>query len=465
MAAVAERTEAKESEVHPYLSGMHAPMRSEVTLEDLTVTGTIPAGLDGRYIRIGPNPIGAVGPNHHWFVGDGMVHGIRIKDGKALWYKNRWLRSLSVSKALGEDPAPGPRRSFMPGSPLDTVNTNVLGHAGRIWALVEASANPVELGEDLETIAHNPFDETLKGSFTAHPHLDPATGEMHAICYDGPVMDEIRHVVIDAHGKVRREEPIKVVNGPSIHDCMITANHVIIFDLPVTFSLDALMSGASFPYQWNPGHRARVGLLPREGRGEDTIWCDVDPCYVFHPANAFERPDGRVVVDVCVHDRMFDGSRTGPESSATPLERWTIDPVAKSVERVVLDPAPQEFPRPDERRIGQPYRYAFTVSLPDPSSPQTMAPTRIFKHDLEAGTRQVHDFGPFGIPGEFVFVPKADDAREGEGWLMGYVIDMRRQTTDLVILDAENFEGEPVARVHVPHRIPPGFHGNWIAAT
>jgi 8'-apo-carotenoid 13,14-cleaving dioxygenase len=443
---------------HPFLTGIHTPMDAELTLADLKVTGSIPAALDGRYVRIGPNPATPPNPaSYHWFTGDGMVHGVRLKAGKALWYRNRWIRSKAVSAALGEADAPGPRNGAM-----DTVNTNVLGIAGDTWALVEAGGYPVRITPELETIAHDPFGGTLKGSFTAHPHLDPATGEMHAICYQADQPTVIRHVVVGTDGKVRREEPIAVNSGPSIHDCMITRNFVIIMDLPVTFSMKMLLAGQSFPYAWNPEHKARVGLLPREGKNDDVIWCDVETCYVFHPCNAYETGDGKIIMDVCAHETM--GTQTqGPSSARTPLERWTIDPLARHVMRTVIDAESQEFPRPDERLIGKPYRFAYTMALPATGASEAFSSHRLFKHDLELGLREEHDFGPNRFPGEFVFVPKTPDAAEDDGWLMGYVVDMKDQTTDLVILDARNFAGQPQAVVHIPHRIPPGFHGNWVA--
>ena len=442
-----------------YLTGLHTPMDREVTLGELAVTGTIPAELDGRYLRIGPNPAGAVNAaSYHWFTGDGMVHGVRLKAGKALWYRNRWIRSTAVAAVLGGAAAPGPRNGAQ-----QTVNTNVLGHAGKTWALVEAGSYPVELSDELDSVAYNPFEGTLKGSFTAHPHLDPATGEMHAICYKADQLDVIRHVVVGADGRVRREEPIPVQHGPSIHDCAITARYVLIFDLPVTFSMKRLLAGYAFPYQWNPAHRARVGLLPREGTAGDIIWCDVAPCYVFHPANAFDAADGSVVVDVAVHDSMFAESTKGPDSRSITFERWTIDPVTGTTARRVIDSDPQEFPRTDERRLGQPHRYAYTLALPESGFGGDFA-TRLYKHDVEGGSREVHDFGPGRAPGEFVFVPRAGGTAEDDGWLIGFVIDTVADTTDLAILDAQNFAGPPVASVHIPHRIPPGFHGNWVAA-
>jgi carotenoid cleavage dioxygenase len=267
--------------------------------------------------------------------------------------------------------------------------------------------------------------------------------------------------VIDPTGKVIREEPIKVEHGPSVHDCAITATYVVILDLPVTFSMKALIAGHRFPYRWNPEHRARVGLLPRAGGDADVIWCEVDPAYVFHVANAYDLPDGRVTMDVCAYQTMFADHLQGPDALPRGLERWTIDPAARRVDIEMLDPSPQEFPRPDERRFGQPHRYVYSVALGHQNDPRFLA-TALYRHDLQTRSRQTHEFGSGRHPGEFVFTPKAPDSAEGQGWLMGLVIDLDHETTDLVILDAERFEDAPVARVRIPHRVPPGFHGNWL---
>jgi len=445
-------------EGHAFLDGLHAPMPAELTIADLPVTGTIPAALDGRYLRIGPNPIAPDPAGYHWFLGDGMVHGLRLSGGKALWYRNRWLRSPAVTTALGAPAIPSPRGD------TGTVNTNVVGLAGRTYALVEAGTAPIELGETLDSLAYAPFDDTLEGAFSAHPHRDPLTGELHAICYKGSDQTKVWHTVVTPQGKVRREEPIAVEHGPSIHDCAITARFAIVLDLPVTFSMQALIGGHRFPYRWDPKHRARVGLLPREGRGDETIWCEVDPCYVFHTANAYDLPDGRVLLDVVTHDTMFAHSNQGPDSRRTAFERWTIDPATRTVDRRVLDASPQEFPRTDERRTGQPYRYAYTMALADSPEADFIGGTHLIKHDLESGTRQIHEFGANHYPGEFVFVPAHPHAAEDEGWLIGLVIDAAEQTTDLVILDAQSFESAPHATIRIPHRVPPGFHGNWLPA-
>lgn len=459
IAALNRKRLPQDNESHPYLTGIHRPMASELTLTTLAVTGTIPLALDGRYLRIGPNPVIPEARGYHWFTGDGMVHGLRIEKGQALWYRNRWIRSKAVAAATKTESAPGPRHGK-----FDTVNTNVVGINGRTFALVEAGSYPVELSETLDEQTFNPFDNTLRGSFTAHPHRDPVTGEQHAICYEATAPGEIRHVVINDEGKVIREEAIPVKHGPMIHDCAFTARYVVILDLPVTFSMSAFVAGHTFPYQWNAKHEARVGLLPRNGKAEDIIWCAVEPGYVFHVANAYDLPNGSVQLDVCAFNTMFADSFEGPSDPSRGFERWTVDPTAQSVAIKTVDHSAQEFPRIDERLFGQAHRYAYTMALPEKNTEQFCGETKLFKHDMQTGVRLVHEFGPGRHPGEFVFVPAHENSAEDEGWMIGLVVDLPHETTDLVIIDAQKFDSEPVASIRIPHRVPPGFHGNWIAA-
>ncbi|MCS6987335.1 MAG: carotenoid oxygenase family protein [Sphingomonadaceae bacterium] len=455
--AAANRRRLPKPKAHPFLTGIFAPVAEERTIAHLAVEGRIPAELDGRYVRNGPNPLGDVDPrSYHWFLGDGMVHGVRLRDGRAEWYRNRWVRSTRVSEALGEPPAPGPRRGRS-----DNANTHVVKIAGRMLAIVEASAYPVELDGELGTVAHHDFAGTLRGSFSAHPHLDPATGEQHAVCYDPETPDVVRHVVVSSEGRVIRDEPVDLPGGVMIHDCALTPRFVAIFDLPVTFSRRAYVEGWEFPLRWNPDRPARVGLLPRDGSGADVRWSEVEPCSVFHVANAFEDGD-RVVVDLVTHDRMFDRSGWGPDSRQVRFERWTLSPGAP-VMRQVLDDTPQEFPRCDERRSTQPYRFAWCTGLGLGGEALQLGRCLVF-HDLARGGRQVRDFGPGRVPGEFVFVPRAGGDAEDDGWLMGFVSHEDGDRAELVILNARDPLGEPQAVVHIPARIPAGFHGSWIPA-
>lgn len=340
----------------------------------------------------------------------------------------------------------------------------MLYHAGSGWALVEAGSTPVRFDEELESQRYDDFGGTLPGSFTAHPRRDPATGELHAICYEAVDPKRVRYNVVDVAGRVRRSVTIPVAHGPLIHDCAITERYVIVLDLPLTLSMRVVLAGHGFPYRWNPTHPARIGLLPREGAASDIRWIAIDPCFVFHNANAFDLPDGRVAFDVIAYDRMFADDNDGPDEKLRGLERWTIDPGAGTVEQRTIDPAPQELPVIDDRRTGLPYRYAYALGLPETITETLVGEAPLIKHDLVSGLRTTHAFGSGRIPGEFVFVPASPDADEDEGWLIGLVIEADGMSSALEIFDARDIATSPVATVRIPHRVPPGIHGAWIPA-
>lgn len=438
-----------------FLEGPFAPVQKETELHNLQVTGVLPSALQGMYARIGPNPIDPNAKRYHWFIGDGMVHGVRLADGQAQWYRSRWIGSDSVNKKLGRPKAPGPRRGVS-----DVVNTNVFGHAGRVWASTEAGMLPVQLDSSLNTVRHGLFDSAKGVPFSAHPHRDPVRGDLHAICYDARIHNKIHYVRVSPSGLVDRLVDIPVRHGPMIHDCAVTASQVVVLDMPVTFSWRRLLSRAPFPYRWRPGHGARVGLLPREGLAADIRWYEVDPCYVFHPCNAFDLPDGSVVMDVVVHERMFDRARTGPElDSGARFERWTMPANGSRVQRQLISSRSQEFPRLDERLVGQSYRWAYTVGF----GSETAAGQPLLRHDLMQGSTLVRSFGPHAVPGEFVFVPRTEHGAEDDGWLMGFVHHVQSGQTELHVINADDFMGPAQAVVHIPVRVPLGFHGNWIA--
>jgi carotenoid cleavage dioxygenase len=444
----------------PYLAGNFAPVHEEVTEADLPVSGSLPEELEGRYLRNGPNPVVAPEPSsYHWFTGDGMVHGIRLRGGRAEWYRNRWVRSAAVAQALGEQPRPGPVHAGMDFA----ANTNVIGHAGRTWAIVEAGARPYELTFDLETVGPSDLDGTLPGGYTAHPKRDPATGELHAISYFWGWGNKVQYSVVAVDGRVRRLVDVEVGGPVSVHDMSLTSRYAVIYDLPVVFDPEAAASGASFPYRWKPDYRARVGLLPREGRADDVLWFDVEPCYVFHPLNAYD--DGNtVVLDVVRHPRIFATHLNGPDEGTPTLDRWTIDLDAGKVLEERLDDRGQEFPRVDERRVGLPYRYGYAATVGSSGEGLTMGPA-LLKHDISRGRSEVRPLGRGNGASEAVFVPRTADSAEDDGWVLSLVYDAERDASDLLVLNAADFRGEPQAVVHLPARVPFGFHGNWVPET
>jgi carotenoid cleavage dioxygenase-like enzyme len=449
-----------------FLQGSFAPVTKEITAFDLPVTGQVPAELTGRYLRNGPNPLGLDDPNYHWFLGAGMVHGVRLRDGRAEWYRNRWVRSKAVAEAMAETWPGGPVHAGMDFA----ANTHIISHAGRTLATVEAGPLPYELSDELETRGAYDFGGTLPGGFAAHTKTDPRTGELHAVAYFW-AWDHVQHVVVDPAGNVSRTTDIPVTDGPMMHDFALTDRYVVFFDLPVTFSLDAVSAGKELPYTWNPAHQARVGLLPRDGSTAQVRWLEISPCWVFHTLNAYD--DGaRVVVDLCQYPQPFDVATLWDGHGPATLERWTIDTAAGTVHQQTLNDRAQEFPRVADRVISRPHRYGYSAVIG--AVGQAITPltgdfadeafaNALLKHDLTGGTAEAHDFGRDATAGEAVFVPASADAAEDDGYVLAYAHNPDRNASDLVILAAQDFSAEPVARVHLPARIPLGFHGSWIA--
>lgn len=439
---------------NPYLAGPYAPVPDEATVADLPVEGRLPPELEGRYLRNGPNPVGPPEPSrYHWFTGDGMVHGLRLRGGRAEWYRNRWVRSAEVARTLGEEPRPGPVHAGMDFGP----NTNVIAHAGRTLALVEGGARPYELTYELDTVGPTDFAGTLAGGYTAHPKRDPSTGELHAVSYFWGWGNKVVYSVVGTDGRVRRSVEVETTGATSVHDMSLTGRYAVVYDLPVVFSVEAAAAGAAFPYRWTPDYPARVGLLPRDGTG--VRWFEVEPCYVFHPLNAYDDGDN-VVLDVVRHPRMFATRLNGPGEGPPTLERWTVDTAAGRLTEERLDDRPQEFPRVDERVVSRPHRYGYAVGFPPPEDPNGGG---LIRHDLRAGTSVVRDMGAGCVAGEAVFVPRTADAAEDDGWVMTFVYDAARDASDLYVLHAGDITGPPAAVVRLPRRVPAGFHGNWVA--
>lgn len=490
---------------NPYLEDVLAPVGAEVTATELRVTGTIPDYLDGRYLRNGPNPVAAVDPaTYHWFTGDPMVHGVALGQGRAHWYRNRWVRTPAVCAALGE---PRPERiDIRAGMQSVGPNTNVLGHAGKTLALVEGGVANYELTEDLDTVGTCDFDGTLAGGYTAHPHRDPATGELHAVSYSFARGNTVQYSVIDTAGRARRTVDIEVTGSPMMHDFSLTEKYVVVYDLPVTFDsaqvLPASMPrwlkapagrvlsrlvgrvrvpdpvvamvnrddrpAAGLPYAWNPGYPARIGVLPREGEPK-VRWFDVEPCYVFHPLNAYSEvsPTGQelLILDVVRYDKVFDADRRGPGDAPPALHRWTINLDTGAVSTEGRDDRPQEFPRINESLLGAKHRFGYAVGINGGfvGGDRTPMSTALYKHDYRTGTSITAPLDPRLVLGEMSFVPRpggpTEDPAEDDGILIGMGYHRGDDEGQLVILDAATCEA--VATVHLPQRVPMGFHGNW----
>jgi carotenoid cleavage dioxygenase len=425
----------------------YAPVTDELTEFDLPVEGAIPAELDGWYLRNGPNPRQATA---HWFTGDGMIHGVRIEGGRAAWYRNRWVRTDSFKDGFPLYNADGTRNLR-----ASVANTHVVSHAGKTLALVESSL-PYEISNDLETLGAYDFGGKLVDSMTAHPKICPTTGELHFFGSGSIVEPYVTYHRAGANGELTINRVLDVKGHTMMHDFALTAEHVVFMDLPLVFDLDAAIKGeGEMPYRWSDEYGARLCVMRRDDPFGPVRWFDIDPCYVFHVANAFETTSASgtsIVLHAVRYPELWRD--TGGFDADGVLWSWTIDLQTGTVTERQLDDRAVEFPRIDDRLATLPARYA--VSVGD---------GRLLRYDLTTGDAVEHAFGTAqspGGPGEAVFVPGSGTADESNGWYIGYVYDPARDGSDLVIIDASDFAAQPVARIKLPHRIPYGFHGNWI---
>ncbi|MGK2852556.1 MAG: carotenoid oxygenase family protein, partial [Microbacteriaceae bacterium] len=362
--------------------GNYAPVTDELTEYDLPVQGVIPPEIDGWYLRNGPNPRQA---NAHWFTGDGMIHGVRIEGGAAKWYRNRWVRTDSFIEDFPLYNPDGSRNLR-----AAVANTHVVNHAGKTLALVESSF-PYQISNELETLGAYDFGGKLTNSMTAHPKICPITGEMHFFGYGSIFEPYVTYHRVAADGELTLNRPVDVKAHTMMHDFAMTADHVIFMDLPIVFDLDIAIKGdGDMPYRWSDTYGARFGVLRRDDPDAPIRWFDIDPCYVFHVANAFDDANS-IVLQAARYPELWRNDGGFGEQAV--LWEWRIDLGTGVVSERQLDDRGIEFPRIDDRLAGLPARYAVSVGERD-----------LIRHDLSTGAAVTHSFGS-GVSGEAVFVP------------------------------------------------------------
>ncbi|MCX8071292.1 MAG: carotenoid oxygenase family protein [Candidatus Binatia bacterium] len=432
-----------------WLQNNFAPVFDERDAYDLPVRGALPPELNGTYIRNGSNPQKADSP--HWFFGDGMLHGVRIENGRAVWYRNRWVRTPLFEKGISfGDP------SVPPIGPNNQSNVSCVYHAGKLLTSGEVGYPFLIDPNDLSTLGSYNFGGRLPTSFTAHPKIDPATGWMHFFGY-WFLPPYLTYLVADENGQVVHSREIPVRRTTMIHSFAITERDVVFWELPVVFSLEAALAGAKNPFSWDPSYGARIGIMPLGGEPSELRWVEIEPCYVFHEVNAYRDGDD-VVVDLCRHDRMFDGGDI--DDTKLDIRRWRINTAGPQLsfrEEIIVD-REFELPSHDRRFTGRPHRYGWFVYTRE--HPHTVDLAGIGMIDYRTGRVRVWDPGRTRHAGEAFFVPGG--AGEGEGWLLSFVHDHWKEETVLAVFDAQRVDAGPIAEIVMPRRVPYGFHGVWI---
>ncbi|MGN6514575.1 MAG: carotenoid oxygenase family protein [Rhizomicrobium sp.] len=459
--------------INPYLTGNFAPVRSEDDFSDLPVKGEIPRELNGSYYRNGPNPqFEPRDPNHHWFAGDGMIHGFHVENG-TVSYRNRYVHTAKylIEKEAGRSlfgtfGNPMTSDPSVIGKDGGVGNTNVIWHGGRLLALEEGH-NPFELNPvTLESLGYRDYTrEALR--FTAHPKIDPETGEMVYFGYSaGPgfFSNKLAYGVADKNGNVTRLDMFDAPFCSMVHDFFVTRSYALFPVLPLTGDLTRAMNGKP-AFAWEPEKGSHIGVMRRDGNVDSIRWFTTDACYVFHPMNMWEDGD-RIYVDVMQYENapLFPNADGSPgKPAAARLSRWTFDLTGNSnaIKREYLDDLDGEFPRLDERRAGLSYRHGYFAA--DSRSTSKVLFDSIAHIDHRTGRKQVHTFAD-GSPGEPVFVPRSADAPEGDGFLVATLYRPSTDKSSFVVFDAQNVAKGPIGEAMLPRRVPFGFHGNWRQA-
>lgn len=383
--------------------------------EWLQVDGALPADLGGCFLQSFTHPVAAAGLTGGVSAGPHVLSGIRLGEGRARWHRAR----MSVRRDALLGPVPPLAPAMWPGS----------GAPDRL--------GPVSV---------------------ACPVRD-TTGAWHTIV-TYPGLDYAEHLTADSDGDVSHASPFPLQGAPLMQAVALTTRYVVVFDLPVVHRQAAALMGSRFPYAWQAGRPARIGLLSRNG-GVEPRWFEVEPCYVSHAVNAYEE-DGQVVVDAVRHARAFDGASSGAEPSH--LRRWTLDLATGAAgERPVIaaDRTSQESALVDERVRGRSHRHVF-------GSRDRAAGSALVRHDLLTGATETWELGEGVRVDPPVFAPRAaqgeaaSEGVEGDGWLMAVAHDAVRRVSELLVFDALDLAAGPRASVCIPGGSPVGCRVAWL---
>jgi len=459
---------------HPNLQGNYAPLRMECDLNDLIVEGEIPKELYGSYYRNGPDPqFPPMGGAYHWFAGDGMIHAFHFENGKVS-YRNRWVRTsrwkqerkagkslVNIFNPMEPDPL------WNPEGENGTANTNILFHAGKLLALEEGHP-PFEIDPfSLESIGSWNYDGNLKSPMTAHPKIDPLTGEMIGFGYSagGFGSKKMSYFVIDTNGNMKTYEEFDAPFSSMVHDFMVTSKHVIFPIFPLTIDIERAMKGEP-PITWEPDKGSHIGVMPREGTVEDIKWITDAACFFFHPMNAYSEGN-KIIADVMQFEEApgfphADGSTPDPKKAEARLNRWEINLSSNSgnINKNYLDDDIGEFPRMDERFSMLNYRHGY-YACSIGNHPPGISFNAIAHRDHQTGTKEFFVLNKQDAVEEPLFVPSSKEAEEGKGFLISLAFRGTENRSDLLIFDADNVASGPIATAKLPHRVPHGFHGNW----
>lgn len=447
---------------NPYLNGAYAPVHKEITATDLDVIGEIPRDLNGVFVRNGPNPQTMPEGMHHWFDGDGMLHALHFEDGDVT-YRNRYTIGRDFNRRDGDIFSPNPGRY------RDTANTDVVCHNGELMALWYVSGQPVRVDPiTLETLRTETFGGKLPKNVSAHSKVDMQTGEF--LWFDYALYEPYYTFGIVSPDNEMTHVTTIDLPGPRLpHDMAITENYAVLMDLPVVFTEEGLKNKV-WHIHHDPKLMTRFGVIPRGADGSKIKWFEFPPCYIYHVVNAWEDGD-EVVLLAC---RMVDNGlaldpELGPYASMVDvlslrahLWEWRMNMKTGEGRARQFDDTMAEFPVVNLGLTGRKTRYSYHGAIADVP---VQAFEGLLKYDLDRGTHKRHNFEPGRYGCEPAFAPRDDAKSEDDGYVISFVSRADGSDSEALILDAQNFEAPPLARIKLPQRVPQGFHATWVGAS
>ena len=459
---------------NPYLEGIFAPVKAETSATDLPVIGRLPDDLAGMFIRNGSNPRFSPIGRYHWFDGDGMVHGLQFEGGRAS-YRNRYVRTeaLAAEEAAGQALSKGILESpdfRRKGGPFkDTANTDLTFHDGKLLALWWLGGACYEIAlPSLDTVGIRDFKDAsgagLRKGLSAHPKIDPKTGEM--MFFDHSITPpHLTYGVISATGQIVNKIDVDLPGARLQHDMAITEHHSILFDFPLLWDPELLARGKT-RVRFNRDLPARFGILPRMGKASDIRWFEASSCYMYHSINAWESGDEIILVGCRIENPL-----PGPENRSKPLPRldilelepylheWRFNLVTGAVTERKLDDVMTEFPRMNNEVLGRPSHYSYNPRI---APAEELLYDGVIKYDTDSGAKWEFVYGEGRYGGETTFAPARGAKSEDDGYVLTFLHDLKEDRSELLVFDAKAVSDGPVARVLLPSRVPAGYHSWWV---
>ena len=467
---------------YPYGAGFRSLTAETLSPVALAVTGELPAWLEGTLLRTAPSKfeVGARSYNH-WFDGLAMLHRFAFAQGRVT-YANRFLQSQAFRAAqataeisyaeFATDPCRtlfGRVAALFDPKLTDNCNVNVVSYAGATVALTETTM-PLRFAPDtLATLGLFAYAPELRGQISmAHPHYDAARQCQYSYMVEFGMTSHYRVFSIGDDGAQTLVAELPVERPAYMHSFAMTENYLILAEFPLTVSaLDLKFSGKPFitNYRWQPERGLKFRVIEK-ATGREVAAPAGDAAFAFHHVNAFEDGEALVIdmvaypdagiIDQLYLNRLLAGA---PLDATGVLTRFRVPLDGQgSVSREELSPTPLELPRINERNAGKPYRYVWGTGI----AVQGDFLDAIVKIDTATGA-VARWYVEGCYPGEPVFVAAPSACAEDDGVLLSVVLDIPRNASFLLVLDAATLA--EIARAETPHAIPFHFHGNYFAST